>query len=153
MSLLYQAMQRAMCDYSDNRSGAGFLFGCVKTIAPLSIEIDGKLVLSEKFLTVAEHLTDYEIPYEMLNMDKATHKEKRQTEIVETNLTNGFYVEHEGRQELLVDPNAGEFKEFNGQGTIKLYNHLLEGDRVILARMEAGHQFIVLDRLPEEGKG
>lgn len=148
-SSFYDALIGAMDEHNAGEKRAGIVFGTVKTEAPLSIELDSKLILPTRFLTVAQHLTDYEIPYEMLNLDRAMHRDKLETSLTETNKTSGFYVEHEGRHDLLVDPHAGEFHEFNGTGTIQLLNHLMENDRVILERMENGNMYVVLDRIGE----
>lgn len=149
MSILYQAMQQVAKDYDKNRTGAGMLYGRVKTLAPLAIEIDAKLTLTEKFLVVAQHLTDYEIPYELLSAGRASHPEKLPTELTEIQEVNGLYVEHEGKRYVEPDP-PGEIKDFDGQGTIKLLNHLMVNDKVILLRLEGGHQYIVIDRIPEK---
>ena len=145
MSLLYQAMQRVARDYDGNRVGTGILFGKVRAVRPLKIEIDGKLTLEEEFLTLVEHLTDYEIPFEILRSAEATHAEKRPTVLNKIAKVAGFFVQHEGRHDVQVEP--GTLSNFHGEGTLKLYNHLREGDVVILARMAGGHLYIVLDRV------
>ena len=152
MSILYQAMQQVAKDYDLNRTGAGMLYGRVKSVEPLSVEIDPKLTLTEKFLVVAQHLTDYEIPFEILSVEKASHPEKLPTELTNIREVNGLYAEHDGKRYVQPDP-PGELKKFDGQGTIKLLNHLMVDDKVILLRLEGGHQYIVTDRVPEEAEG
>lgn len=152
MSILFQAMQKVAKDYDLNRTGAGMLYGRVKSVEPLAVEIDAKLTLTEKFLVVAQHLTDYEIPYEILSEGRATHKEKLPTELTEIQAVGGLYVEHDGKHYVQPDP-PGEIRDFDGQGTVKLLNHLMVDDKVILLRLEGGHQYIVMDRVPEEEKG
>ena len=149
MSILYQAMQQVAKDYDMNRTGAGMLYGRVKSTEPLAIEIDAKLTLTEKFLVLAQHLTDYEIPYELLSEGRAAHPEKRPTKLTEIQEVGGLYVEHEGKRYVQPDP-PGEIKNFDGQGTIKLFNHLMVDDKVILLRLEGGHQYIVIDRVSSE---
>ena len=147
MSRLYEAMQRIARDYDQNRSAAAVLFGKVKCAAPLEVEIDGKLTLTEHFLTVAEHLTDYEIPFELRNAERATHPEKKESQWSNISQTENLYVMHEGRQEVCAQ-NA-QMARFNGQGTLYLCNHLRKGDIVLLLRMDGGHMYVVADRVAQ----
>ncbi len=123
LSILYDAIKSVSLDYDKNRVAAGLLFGTVRAADPLRIEIDSRIVLTETFLTVAQHLTDYAIDCES-----------------STDEINGFVARNEGDQ--IVDVLPGLQK-----GRILLKNKLLPGQRVILARMEGGHQYIVLDRI------
>ena len=151
MSNVFEEIQGLVDDYQKADKKAGFLFVVVTSEDPLEITLltDGKIVLKKRFLIVAQHLTDYEIPYEILSIEKATHREKLSTEITNIREVNGLYVEHDGKHYVEPDP-PGEFKRFDGQGTIKLLNHLLLDDKVILLRMEGGHAYFVIDRLPKE---
>lgn len=145
MSAVYNALATMFANQDGAQKRAGVLFGTVRTIAPLSIELESKLTLPKEFLTLPEHLTDYEIPFEILNPSEATHAEKRPTVLDKIAQIAGFFVQHEGRHDVQVEP--GTLEDFHGEGTIKLYNHLLPGDRVILLRMENGNMYIVMDRI------
>lgn len=127
LSILYDAIKSVALDYDKNRVAAGLLFGTVRGVDPLQIEIDQKIVLSEKFLTVAQHLTDYHIDCD-----------------VETDSISGFVALHDGEFPVDVKPGLQN-------GRVLLKNKLLPGQRVILARMEGGHQYIVLDRIGTSG--
>lgn len=116
-------------------------FGIVKSEKPLRVELESGIVLEEEFLGVCQHVTDYEIEYE-LNQNLAG------TELTEIASTSGFYVDHEGRHNLQVQ--SGEFKSFVGKGTIKLLNHLLVGDKVFMIRFLNGQFFQIIDRIPQE---
>ena len=143
-------LQGLIKDSENATKKAGPLFGLVTAEDPLEITLEGsRLKIPARFLTVAQHLTDYEIPFEILSIEKATHKEKLPTELTNIREVNGLYAEHDGKRYVQPDP-PGEIKKFDGQGTIKLLNHLLVDDRVILIRMEGGNMYIVIDRLPEE---
>lgn len=145
MSVLYDAMKSITLQYDTDRIAAGVVFGTVRSESPLTIEIGQKITLTERFVTVAQHLTDYEIPYNILSEESATHRDKLKTEFNEISEIDDFYVMHEGRQDVQV--GGGLLGVFNGTGTIKLLNHLMEGDRVILLRMEGGDQYVVIDRI------
>lgn len=145
------AIRETIANYNNAVKSAGVLFGTVKTEEPLSIELDTKITLPKRFLAVAQHLTDYEIPYNILSEERATHRDKLKTEFTEVREIDDFYVMHEGRQDVQV--GSGSLGNFNGRGTVKLLNHLMEGDRVILLRMEGGNMYIVMDRIGEKNGG
>lgn len=150
MSTFYDALLGLSGDLLSAQKLSAPLFGRVVSEEPLRVELERtRLVLEPEFLTVAQHLTDYEIPYEILSLEKATHRDKLPTELTNIRTVNGLYVEHDGKHYVEPDP-PGELKRFDGQGTIKLLNHLMVDDRVILQRMEGGNMYLVIDRLPEE---
>lgn len=126
MSVLYEAMKRVVDEFDTNKDSTNAYFGTVKTIKPLTIELDNKLTLEESYFVMAKHLTDYKIECEL------------QTEDIQN-----FFVQHEGKQEVQVQKGLQK-------GEILLKNALKVGDRLILLRMEGGQQFIVLDRMEDK---
>lgn len=126
MSALYEAMKRMANEFDQNREATSLCFGTVKVAKPLTIELDNKLVLEEKYFVLAQHLTNYEIECE-----------------IETEEVEGFYVEHEGRHDAQTD---GGWQ----MGKILMKNELNAGERVIVVRMDGGQMFAVLDRIGEK---
>ena len=126
MSALYEAMKRVANEFDQNRETTSLCFGTVKTTKPLSIELDNKLLLEERYFVVAQHLTNYELECEM-----------------ETEELEGFYLEHEGRREVETD-NGWQL------GKILIKNELKMGDRVMVIRLEGGQMFAVMDRIGEK---
>lgn len=126
-------------------------FGLIVSESPLTMRIEtgGKnLDLTyPDFLYVAQHLTDYEIPYNILSEEKATHPHKLATDFTEIREIDDFYVMHEGRQDVLV--GSGLLGNFNGQGTIKLLNHLFMGNKVIWICLQGGSKYVIIDRIGE----
>lgn len=138
MSALYQAMKRVVNEYDANKAGTNVHFGTVRGEKPLEIELDSKLRLEERFFVVAEHLTDYEIEFEL-------NENLTGNELTGIRQIEGWYAQHEGQQTVVV--NSGGIQGYTGKGTVKLLNHLKAGDRVIVLRMEGGQQFVVADRI------
>lgn len=126
MSVLYEAMKRVVDEFDANKDSTNAYFGTVKTIQPLTIELDNKLTLEESYFVVAQHLTDYKIECEIQTKD-----------------IQNFFVEHEGKQQVEVQGGIQK-------GEIILKNALKVADRLILLRMEGGQQFIVLDRMEDK---
>lgn len=125
MSALYDAIKHIASEFESNQDHAIICFGIVQEEDPIRIDIDSKLMLTEEFLTIAEHLTDYEAECEM-----------------ETNEINDFFIEKDGKVGVQVQQGKGEQK-----GKLVIKNKLKKSDRVILMRMEGGQHFIVLDRI------
>ena len=83
----------------------------------------------------------------MLNEAAATHRDKKETSLHQIAQISGHFVNHDGQR--VVQVNQGSLGQFNGAGTLRLLNHIMEGDKLILVRMQGGHKYVILDRLAE----
>jgi hypothetical protein len=107
---------------------ADIVFGKVQSTAPLSIFIDQKLVLTEKFIIVPQHLTDYEIE---ISFEGAWNEK---ADISWHGTTNDS-----GSADINFDGGV--------KHKIKIYNALKNGDSVILLRQHGGQKYIVIDKV------
>ena len=100
-------------------------FGNVVGINPLEIQLEQKLKITEKFICVAQHLTDYEIECE-----------------ITTDEIDGFFTDdvHEGQHQVQVRPGTQK-------GKIMLLNALKIGNKVLVARFSGGQLYAVIDRV------
>ena len=105
------------------------LFATVKAVDPIIIITDDKLEITEEFITIAQHLTDYEIECEIT------------TEEIEGFITNDV---HDGEHKIIVDPEGIQ------KGKIKLLNKLKAEDRVIVSKFQNGQMYAVIDRIGEK---
>ena len=111
-----------------NSKPADIFYGTVQSISPLTIFIDQKLILSEKFLIIPESLTDYETE---ISFDDPSVKQVFTTwDMGETSEST---------------PSKISFKE-KIKHKITVYNSLKEGEKVILLRQQGGQKYMVLDR-------
>lgn len=112
---------------SDEATAAGqpsnIVFGEVTKESPLEITVDQKLVLTSEFLVLARNVTEYE--FEM-TVDHITEQAVGGT-------GHAMYASHDhmykGRKKFLV------------------HNNLLVGEKVIMAVVQGGQKYIVLDRI------
>lgn len=125
MSALYDAIKNVSCQYYSAINPASVLFGLVIEETPLKIELDQKLILTERFLTLAQHMSDYEMEFEIYGQS-----------------INAQGTCSEGGSASVVG-------QWESSGKIKVKNSLKNGDKVVLARMEGGEQYIVIDRIKE----
>ena len=104
------------------------VFGKVINENPLKIKVDQKLILTEKQLVLSRDVTDYEI-----------EMEPTPSHLTETSSGGS------GESSF-----ASHTHEYKGRKKFKVYNALKTDEKVIMARMYGGQQYIVIDRI---GKG
>lgn len=98
------------------------IFGTVTSDSPLEITTEQKLKLSKEFLVLTKNVTDYELEVS-IDMDS------------ESASGGSGYAEF-----------ASHTHKLKGKKKVKIHNKLKTGDKVILARMQGGQDFVVLDR-------
>lgn len=111
-------IKQAAIDAIQNSKPTNFYIGNVISESPLSIQLDQKLTLPEEFLLLTRNVTDYTLTMEVEHS---------------TESAGGGENEHS-------HPYTGE-KEF----VVK--NHLIKGEKVLIAQVVGGQMYIVLDRL------
>ena len=129
MADLLSEIKRAAIDSYENSKPFNAMIGIVETINPLSVRLDQKLVLNERFLILTNAVRDYKTEITFDNPD--IKQEFLNWNIPETEVTN-----HEK-----ISFNAPIKHE------ITIYNALKVGEQVILLRFQGGQKYIVLDRL------
>ena len=107
------------------------LFGTVISASPLKIQVDQKAIYTEKMLVLARNVTDYEVDMTV----------SHQTVTIShghpvTDNTGGGTAED-------VDHNH----PIKGRKKFKVHNALVVGDQVVMARIQKGKKFLVLDRI------
>ena len=93
------------------------LFGTVVSAAPLKIQLDQKATLLEPMLVLTRNVTEFEKEHQHRTSDGAT-----------------------------ALPTSHRHK-YVGTKKVKIHNALLEGDVVVLARIQKGKRYVVLDRI------
>lgn len=99
-----------------------FIFGTVTKVDPIEITTEQKLKIPKEFIILSKNVTDYEIE---ISLD------------IDTNLESGGsgYAEFSSHSHKIA-----------GKKKIKVLNALKFGEKVIMARVQGGQDFIVLDR-------
>lgn len=125
MSSLYSGiipiMKQAAIDAVNSTQPVQFVFGTVTSASPLKIQVTPKLTLGAANLVVVGSLC------------KQSYTTKLSGETGETELDiNGSPVKHT--------------HTVNDTVTITIDNSLKKGDSVIMARMQGGNKYIVLDK-------
>lgn len=108
---------------------ADILLGNVQSTEPLTIFIDQKLILTEKFLIVPQRLMDYETE---ISFDDSSVKQ--------------VFTTWDMSESSESTPSKISFKE-KTKHKVTVYNALKTGDSVIILRQQGGQKYIVIDRV------
>ena len=123
-----KVIKKSAIEAVKNSKPTDIFYGTVQSISPLTIFIDQKLILSEKFLIIPESLTDYETE---ISFDDSSIKQVFTTwDMEETSESS---------------PSKISFKE-KIKHKITVYNSLKTGEKVILLRQQGGQKYMVIDR-------
>ena len=123
-----KVIKKSAIEAVKNSKPTDIFYGTVQSISPLTIFIDQKLILSEKFLIIPESLTDYETE---ISFDDPSIKQVFTTWNMEETSES--------------TPSKMSFKE-KIKHKITVYNSLKVGEKVILLRQQGGQKYMVLDR-------
>lgn len=102
---------------------ADYTIGIVKTISPLSVQIEQKDIITEEFLILTDAVRDYDVDIEVSHT----------TENAAGGSGDAQYESH----------NHG----YKGRKKIRVYNGLKAGESVIMLRQAGGQEFCVLSRV------
>ena len=109
-----------------------FLFGQVISASPLKIQVDQKSIYTEKMLVLTRNVTEHEI---------------------DISISAQSVVISHGHPVTDTYTGGGTAQEINhnhpikGRKKIKIHNGLVVGDWVVMARIQKGKKYVVLDRI------
>ncbi len=99
------------------------LFGQVISDSPLKIQIDQKTILTEKMLILTRNVTDFEVDMSV-------------SHVTQTRAGGGGDAAF-----------ASHDHNYKGRKKFKVHNALVKDDWVVLARVQKGKRYVVLDRV------
>lgn len=127
-----EAVKRAAVEAIEAGKPVSFSFGQVISEKPLKIRVDQKTTYTEKMLILTRNVTNFELD---ANISAVTETISHSHPVKDT-YTGG------GTAEAISHSHP-----ITGKKKLKIQNALVVGDFVLLARMQGGKQFIVLDRI------
>lgn len=124
MPNMIQIIKKAAIEAVEASNPTKLLYGTVKSISPLTINIDQKFTIPEEFLVLTKNVKDYEVE---LSLDD-------------------WFTENKsgGSGESAFSSHNHEVK---GKKKVTIHNALKVGDKVILLREQGGQKYIVLDKV------
>ncbi|MDR1755250.1 MAG: DUF2577 domain-containing protein [Eubacterium sp.] len=132
-STLIGTIKKASVEAVDAKRPTDVVFGTVKSVSPLEIDIEQKETLRAPQLVLTRNVTDYtvEMTVEHKTEDETQHKHK----IIDTYTFSG---------ESLPTNHSHEYK---GKKEFTIHNALVEGDKVVLIGLPGGQRYVIVDRL------
>ncbi len=150
------------------------MFGTVISAKPLKVQVTPKLILLEGNLVLAGSLTKKEIKFNVTGntekIDNHTHtisvtvenggehqhrivastksadSHSHDMDVKTYTLDANFEGEHRHTASGWAELNGGHSHDVNIPVTITIDNSLKKGDSVILARMQGGNKYLILDK-------
>lgn len=120
---LVSTIQKLVAQTNNAMKPTDYCLGVVETIAPLSIRIDQKDILTEEFLILTDLVRDFSVDITV-------------SHTTENRAGGGGYAEF-----------ASHNHDYTGRKKIIVHNGLSVGESVILIQQAGGQEFIVLSRL------
>lgn len=116
-------VKRAAVEAMEASKPVHVVFGQVISVSPLKIQVDQKAIYTQKMLVLSRNVTDFEV------------------DISVNHLT-------ENRAGGSGDPAfASHNHNYQGRKKIVIHNALVKDDWVVMARIQGGKRFVVLDRI------
>ena len=123
---LLEALKQNALDAYQQTNPAAVLYGVVISAKPVEIQVT-KLTLSEEFLILTRNVKKYKVKADAQYQGDGT-------------------IEIEGIDQTGLKELAAEEIE------VTVHNELEEGDKVILLQVQGGQEYVVLDKIMEEGE-
>ncbi len=123
---LLGVIKKIILEVNESSKPVNVVFGVVKSEKPLKIQVDQKLMLTEKQLVLTRNVTDYKLS---MSVD---HK----TEIKGGGLGADSFAEHT--------------HNYRGTKLFVIHNNLKIDEKVLMIRMQTGQKYVVIDRLVSE---
>lgn len=120
---LVSTLQKLVAQTNNAMKPTDYCLGVVETVAPLSIRIDQKDILTEDFLILTDLVRDFSVDITV-------------SHTTENRAGGGGYAEF-----------ASHNHDYTGRKKIIVHNGLSVGESVILIQQAGGQEFIVLSRL------
>ncbi|MEG2050884.1 MAG: DUF2577 domain-containing protein [Oscillospiraceae bacterium] len=129
------------------------LFGMVTSTKPLQINVEQRMTLTSPQLVLTRNVTDFQVSMTMNHEtdDSLADVDLSHDHTLTGNTGTGGSDNH--THSLTANTGVGGTNTLNhkhryaGKKTFTMHNGLVVGDEVILARMQGGQKFIVLDRV------
>ena len=120
---LVSTLQKLVAQTNNAMKPTDYCLGVVETVAPLSIRIDQKDILTEEFLILTDLVRDFSVDITV-------------SHTTENRAGGGGYAEF-----------ASHNHDYTGRKKIIVHNGLSVGESVILIQQAGGQEFVVLSRL------
>jgi len=137
---LLDLIRQASIEAVNSTDPTRIMYGTVKSLNPLKIQVDQKLILEADFLLLTDNVRDYKVEMTMDN---------HETEEEEVDITHNFTdVTPSGPVPSVTEKQNIKHKhKYTGKKVFTVHNALKSGEMVILIQAQGSQKFIILDRV------
>ena len=144
-------VKRAAAEAVEAGKPVTLLFGEVEAVSPLRIRTGPKTVYTESMLVLTRNVCDYETDVTISTQaESETHTHPVSVDVtvtVEDTYTGGGSAAAQAHASAEASAHSHPIR---GRKRVKVHNALAAGDLVVLARVQGGKRFVVLDRLKSQ---
>lgn len=141
-SELTTAIKKAALEAMKSSKPVNVCFGTVESTAPLTINVEQKMILGEKQLVLCRNVMEYTT---MVTVQWMTEKEEQTHRHQLKDITDdggdkitSAYTETQDKKHI---------HDIEGTKQMTIHNALEKGEKVILIRQQEGQKYIVIDRI------
>lgn len=139
MPNLIEIIKKASMDAMNESQPMAIMFGTVKSINPLKIQVDQKLILDEAFLVLTDAVREHVV---YMTVEHKTEKTKVTHGHNFTDVTPGGSVPSMTETEDIEHDH-----EYKGKKKFIVHNGLNTNELVVLVQIQGGQKYLVLDRV------
>lgn len=137
---LVATLKKAAIEAVEAAKPVNVYFGEVVSASPLKINVEQKMILSEKQLVLSRNVTNFQMPIEIqLSLEPALTEH--------SHIVSGKDENKDSTDLICSSVNLKHSHAISGGSRITICNSLVVGDEVILIRQQGGQKFIVWDRI------
>lgn len=149
---LLKIIKQAAVNAVDASKPVNIVFGVVISTSPLQIQIEQKLILEKEQLVLSRNVTNFNTTMTInINTDtKNVSYEFSHTHSIDVTSSTSEGHSHQvngSTENQDISLTHSHNHNISGDFNVIIKNGLMVGEKVILARMQEGQKYIVLDRI------
>jgi len=150
---IIEAAKKAALSAVESKKPAGVYFGTVISASPLKINVEQNMTLESAQLILARNVTEHtiEMTIDHWTEFETTHihtinNETAHTHAVQDTYTGGEVYTSPTSHTHTMQPTSHRHA-YTGRKKFTVHNGLVNGDKVLLLRVQGGQKYVVWDRV------
>lgn len=156
---LLNSIKKAATEAVEASKPVAVMFGKVISASPLKINVEQKMTLNSAQLILTRNVTDYSVNMTVDHTTGTASLNANHGHGISGNVSvnssispndNNAKITNTVQHDLNVEDtkiNLNHSHSYKGKKAFTVHNSLVQGDEVVLLRMQGGQKYIVLDRV------
>ncbi len=116
-------IKKIVLDTLNSVNPTHIVFGTVKTVNPISVQLEQQEIIPKEMIVLSRNVTDYEV-----------------------DMTVSHFTEKKGGGSGESSFSSHDH-DYKGRKTFHVHNNLQVGEKVVLLRVQGGQKFVITDRV------